>query len=141
MTRQEYQLLRLPALNQLRLRRQGATVTGGVERGIPLGKTLSKFVALVTLLLSCVPAHANNAEEFQRIADRGPVKEDTCTRFGGSSLPVTTKAVKTIINNATNVNGRLYHDGSVFVMYATNASNLLSLIASSYNLSLCRFPQ
>lgn len=102
---------------------------------------LSRLLLLVTLVLLPGLAQADKVDEFQKLADRGPIDDETCTRFGGVPVPVTDKERKTIIRNANNVDRRLYYAGSVYMMYASNAKDLKSLAAPTYNLTLCRFPR
>jgi len=84
-------------------------------------------------------ARADNAVEFQKVADRGPIEDAECTRFGGVAVPVTDEEVKTIIRNAKNVEHRLYYQGYVYVMYGSRAQDVKNLVVPTYNLTLCRF--
>lgn len=102
---------------------------------------LGRLALLVTLILLPGFGRADSVNEFQKAADRGPIDDETCTRFGGVPVPVTDKELKTIIRNAKNVERRLYYEGSVYVMYGSNTKDLKSLAAPTYNITLCRFPQ
>ncbi len=99
------------------------------------------LLLLIALVLFPGVAQADRINEFQNVADRGPIDDETCARFGGVPIPVTDKERKTIIRSANNVDRRLYYEGFVYVMYGSNAKGFSNLAVPTYTLTLCRFPR
>lgn len=100
------------------------------------------FISIVILLIMFMPlvVFADAVSEFQEISNRGPVEDDVCLGYGGISVPVTDKEVKTIIRNARNVDKKLYYKSHVYIMYGSRADDdWKNQIVPTYNMNLCRF--
>jgi hypothetical protein len=95
-----------------------------------------KTITITILMCVSIIAHASNVTDFQELSNKGALEDPVCVNAGGTPVPVRDEEMTTIIRNAKNVDGRLYYQNSVYVMYGTQVKG--SFIPK-VDLTLCKF--
>lgn len=95
-----------------------------------------KITTIAILICTCNIVHASNVTDFQELSNKGALEDSACTNASGTPVPVRDEEMTTIIRNAKNVDGRLYYQNNVYVMYGTQVKG--SFIPK-VDLTLCKF--